>query len=185
MKTIECVDREECFVSKAASGDREAAEWLIRTHRGSLYCQAVRMLRNADDANDAVQETFVKALRALRSFDPTRPLRPWLSRICTNCCIDVARNRNRGEDCLDRHEFSLPDPSAAADEKASRNIEGEYVADAIGRLPENYRQIILMRHFQHKDVNEIAADLNAPEGTVKSWLFRARTLLRKELELVA
>lgn len=66
-------------------------------------------------------------------------------------------------------------------------VEGSFqrrqIMDAIGRLPENYRRIILMRHFRHMDVTEIAEALDKPEGTVKSWLFRARVLLKKDLTL--
>jgi len=57
------------------------------------------------------------------------------------------------------------------------------VLEAVERLPENYRRIVFMRHFRHIDVNEIAQELKKPEGTIKSWLFRARAMLRKDLQV--
>ncbi len=140
----------------------------------------MRMLRNADDANDVVQETLLKALRAIKDFDPDRPLRPWLCRICSNCCVDAVRNRRREGDSLDAHEYSLAS-GEAIDEEAEESMERSEVIAAVGRLPENYRRIIFMRHFKHMDVNEIALELNKPEGTIKSWLFRARAMLKKDL----
>lgn len=143
---------------------------------------AMRMLRNADDANDAVQETLLKALRAIRDFDPERPLKPWLCRICSNCCVDSVRNRRHSGDSLDQHEYMLQD-SNEVDDKATGSIRQGQVIDAISRLPEKYQRIILMRHFKHMDVTEIAHELDKPEGTIKSWLFRARALLKKDLQL--
>jgi len=139
------------------------------------------MLRNADDANDAVQETVLKAYRAIKEFDPERPLRPWLCRICSNCCVDVVRSRKRDTDPLDEHEHSIPDPGVRIDERAGSSIRQGQLIEAMGRLPEKYRQIIFMRHFRHMEVIEIAHELNKPEGTIKSWLFRARAMLKKDL----
>ncbi len=159
-----------------------AFELLSDIYRPVLLSLALRMLRNADDANDAVQETFLKAFRAIREFDPERPLKPWLCRICANCCVDAVRARRRDGDSLDQHEYMLQD-GGEVDDQATGAIRQGQLVEAIGRLPEKYRRIILMRHFKHMDVNEIAAELSKPEGTIKSWLFRARALLKKDLHL--
>lgn len=143
----------------------------------------MRMLRNADDANDVVQETLLKAFRAIKDFDPERPIRPWLCRICANCCVDSVRDRKRVHDSLDVHEHTLADASSDAGEHVEDTFTRSQVIEAVDRLPENYRRIIFMRHFQHKEVNEIAQELKKPEGTIKSWLFRARALLRKDLKV--
>jgi RNA polymerase sigma-70 factor (ECF subfamily) len=177
------IDRyEEDMIRRAATGDNEAFERLARRHRAALRSLAMRMLRNADDASDAEQETLVKAFRAISEFDPVRPLRPWLCRICANCCVDMVRRRRREGESIEGHEFSLVDETQeTADTVATVNIEQGQVLGAVERLPEHYRRIIVMRHFNHMDVNEIALALGKPEGTIKSWLFRARALLRKEL----
>ena len=138
------------------------------------------MLRNRDDANDAVQETFLKAYRAIGEFDPERPLRPWLCRICANCCVDMVRTRRREGEGL-WSDPSLYHTEVALDVRATGAIQYGQIIEAIERLPERYRRIVLMRHFRHMAVNEIARELGTPEGTIKSWLFRARTMLKKDL----
>ncbi len=153
---------------------------LCAAHRPALSSLALRMLRHPDDANDAVQDTLVKAFRALRDFDPERPLRPWLCRICANCCVDAVRGRKRDNEGLDGHE-NLLQVAIGVDDRAEGSIQQGQILDAIGRLPEKYQRIIFMRHFRHMDVNEIALALDKPEGTIKSWLFRARVMLKKDL----
>lgn len=181
MKTAKVVSWESHLIGRAAEGETVAFELLADLHRASLYSLAVKMLRNADDANDAVQETLIKAFRAIKEFDPERPLKPWLCRICSNCCVDIVRGRRRETDPLEDHEHNLQDPRECIDERAGSAYRHGQVMEAIGRLPERYRQILFMRHFRHMEVTEIANELNKPEGTIKSWLFRARAMLKKDL----
>ena len=171
------------LIQRASEGETVAFELLSDLYRNTLHCMAMRMLRNADDANDAVQDTLVKAFRHIREFDPERPIKPWLCRICANCCVDLVRSRRNEGDSLEQHEYMLEDKSESLERRASGSIAQSQVLAAIGRLPERYRRIIVMRHFQHKDVNEIAHELDKPEGTIKSWLFRARALLKKDLQV--
>lgn len=170
------------LIQRASQGDTVAFDLLCEQVRPALYGIAYRMLRNADDANDAVQDALIRALRALPDFDPERPLRPWLSRICANCCVDIIRAR-RGGESIDLHEHSLSDGSDSLDEQTSQAMQQRALVEAVGRLPAPYRRIIFMRHFRHMEVNEIAEALKRPEGTVKSWLFRARAMLRQDLDL--
>lgn len=173
---------ESHLINRASNGDEVAFELLSDLYRPMLMSLAMRMLRNSDDASDAVQDTMLKAFRAIRDFDPERPLKPWLCRICSNCCVDTVRSRHRDNDSLDQHEYMLQNDDEV-DDQATGSIREGQVIDAIDRLPEKYRRIILMRHFKHMDVNEIALALDKPEGTIKSWLFRARALLKKDLYL--
>lgn len=174
------LDWETHLIVRASEGDEEAFGLLVARHRPALAHLAMRMLRNPEDASDAVQDALLKAFRAIRNFDPERPLRPWLCRICSNCCVDAVRARRREGEPLEGHEHLLREP-VATDERAEGAIQQGQILDAIGRLPERYKCIILMRHFRHMDVTEIAAALDKPEGTIKSWLFRARALLKKDL----
>lgn len=170
------------LIQRASQGDSVAFDLLSEQVRPSLYGLAYRMLRNAEDANDAVQDTMVRALRALGDFDPERPIRPWLSRICANCCVDIIRQR-RGGESLEAHEHALTDSGPSLDDQTSDAFRQRALVEAVDRLPATYRKIIFMRHFRHMEVNEIADALQKPEGTVKSWLFRARALLRQDLDL--
>lgn len=182
MKAAKFVSWESHLIARAADGEGIAFELLMDLHRSTLYSLALKMLRNPDDANDAVQETMLKAYKAIGDFDSERPLRPWLCRICANCCVDIVRSRRRETDPLDEHEHTLPDLREKIDEKAGSAIRQGQIIEAMGRLPEKYRQIIFMRHFRHMEVTEIAHELDKPEGTIKSWLFRARAMLKKDLK---
>ncbi|HLK14569.1 MAG TPA: sigma-70 family RNA polymerase sigma factor [Fimbriimonadaceae bacterium] len=183
MKHPPAISTDSNLVAKAISGDEAACEEILGAYRDSLMALAQRLLRNREDAADAVQETLLKALRALPEFDTERPLGPWLCRICTNCCVDLARNRSRKPAALEGNEANIADEGASVEESVGAAVlRGEIVA-ALERMPVRYRRILFMRHFQHKDVNQIAAELHKPEGTVKSWLFRARAMLRKEMAI--
>lgn len=182
MNTSRVLSWESHLIVRAAGGDQIAFELLSDMYRSTLMSLAMRMLRNADDANDAVQDTLLKAFRAIHDFDPERPLKPWLCRICSNCCVDAVRAHRRDGESLDQHEYMLAD-STEADGNATGSIRQGQVIEAIERLPDKYRRIVFMRHFRHMDVNEIAEALDKPEGTIKSWLFRARALLKKDLHL--
>jgi RNA polymerase sigma-70 factor, ECF subfamily len=172
---------EPILVMAAKMGDRAAREQILERHRASITQHAKRMLRSPEDAEDAVQETFVKAFRALASFDPSRPLSPWLMRICTNCCVDIIRSRKTQPESLEGHEYALCDEKAEVGVGAENRLLVERIKEAVGRLPKQYREAILLRHDRHMDVEEIARKLNKPEGTIKSWLFRARAMLKKDL----
>lgn len=182
MKEKQILSWESHLIKRASDGEAVAYELIADLYRPTLMSLAVRMLRNGDDAKDAVQDTFLKAFRAIRDFDPERPIRPWLCRICANCCVDIVRARRKEGLKLEQDDSCLQEPEAAED-AAENSARQEAVADAIGRLPEKYRKIIFMRHFRQMDVGEIAKALGKPEGTVKSWLFRARNLLKKDLSV--
>lgn len=176
-----CPTWEAQLIERASAGDKVAFESIVDLYRPALYNIAKRMLRNSEDANDAVQETFIKALRSLPDFDSKRPIKPWLSRICSNCCVDILRERKRNADSLTPYEFKLESREMGLAEHAENALTRDHVMTALKRLPRKYRNILLMRHYNDMDVMEIATALNAPEGTVKSWLFRARALLKQSL----
>jgi RNA polymerase sigma-70 factor (ECF subfamily) len=171
------------LVERAAQGELVAFELLADLYRPTLLSLATRMLRDSDDARDAVQETLIKAYRAIGDFDPLRPIKPWLCRICANCCVDAVRARKKQPDSLEHHEHMLKDDSENLEDRAVRTMRERLIVEAVSRLPERYRNIITMRHFDHMDVNEIAIALDKPEGTIKSWLYRARALLKKDLSV--
>jgi RNA polymerase sigma-70 factor (ECF subfamily) len=168
------------WVVRACRGDADAFDEIVDKHYKGVYSHAYRILRNADDAADATQTTFVKAHKSLKEFDPSRPLKPWLYRICGNVCIDLARSRHRGDEELEKHAYALEsdeDPQGSAEQVDLQRK----IWRAVMHLPAKYRRIIVLRHYDQLDVEEIAETLGAPEGTIKSWLFRARALLRREL----
>ncbi|MDI9639665.1 RNA polymerase sigma factor [Kamptonema cortianum] len=172
---------EDHLVDRAQRGERVAFALLVDLHRPAVVGQAMRMLRDPEDAQDAVQETFLKACKAIQSFQKGRPMLPWLLRICSNCCVDIIRARRAPVESLESHEHALYDQNADVASDLESSWGSQSLRDAIVRLPMRYREIVVMRHYRHMDVNEIAVALGKPEGTIKSWLFRARALLKKDL----
>ncbi|MCH7903244.1 MAG: sigma-70 family RNA polymerase sigma factor [Armatimonadetes bacterium] len=181
LKNQRIANWEEHLIRRAQAGESVAMELLMDTYRTQLRYHALRMLRDGEDADDAVQESFLKAFKAIGSFHAGRPFLPWLMRICSNCAVDIIRNRKPGHETLDKHEHALYDSRMGVAEGVERRLRAESLRSAIGRLPEKYRRIVMMRHYDHMDVNEIADALDIPEGTIKSWLFRARAILKKDL----
>lgn len=169
------------LVARAQRGDAAAMSAIVEAVRPVVYSHAIRMLRNQDDAQDVCQETFLKAFAGLRSFDSERPLLPWILKICRNCCIDAVRARKRGPEADDAMENRADERSATVHDTVADSLRDQELSSAIDRLPGRYREIMTMRHVHSMEINEIADRLDRPEGTVKSWLFRARALLKKDL----
>lgn len=168
------------IVERAAAGSRDAFDKLVDRFYQGVYAHAYRILRNRDDAADATQMTFVKVHRSIKEFDRARPLKPWLYRICGNVCIDIARSRHRSHEELEKHAYMLESDDRPEDAAEYSELQRK-IYRAIMNLPDRYRRIIILRHYDLMDVEEIAQTVGTPEGTIKSWLFRARVLLKKEL----
>jgi RNA polymerase sigma-70 factor (ECF subfamily) len=169
------------LVERARRGDEGAYEELVRAHQGIAFRTAYVIAGNASDAEDAAQEAFVKAYRALARFRRGSPFRPWLLRIVAN----EARNRRRSAGR--RAALSL---RAAADESsgdAAPSPEGVLLADeergrllaAVNELREEERFVIACRFFLELSEEETAAALDVPLGTVKSRTSRALEHLRE------
>jgi RNA polymerase sigma-70 factor (ECF subfamily) len=175
-------------MQRLARGDREALGPLMERHHRRLFRIAVSYLRDADEAMDAVQETFVKAYQAAARWDPVSDVGPWLSRIAVNHSIDRYRRRRRRQ----RSEAPMPEESGDHDarwravspspesEASGREI-GHRIAAALQALPERQRAIFVLRHYDERSLPEIADTLGMSLGTVKSSLHRALARLRERL----
>lgn len=168
----------------AKRGSKEAFDRLVKRCTPGLLSFAKRFLRNPEEAADAVQVTWVKAHRSLGEFDTSRPFRPWLYRICANVCTDIARRAHK-EEHFDDVSYKIESLNHLEEDIEANEVK-KTIFRAIRKLPKKYRRIFALRHYGQMEVGEIAQKVGAPEGTIKSWLFRARALLRKELaEVVA
>jgi RNA polymerase sigma-70 factor (ECF subfamily) len=160
------------LVQRSRSGDRQAFDMLVGRHAGSLYRIAAAMLGHADDAQDAVQETFLGAFRGLDGFRGHASVRTWLCRILVR---QVARLRRRAashrtmplDPTGEQADPAVPDPTAASDARLD-------VAELLGRLVPEHRDVLVLREIQGMTYEQIAAALEVPRGTVESRLFRAR-----------
>lgn len=175
------------LVKQTLCGNTSAYNTLVQRYQRQVYNLAYRMLGNAEDAGDLVQETFLRAFGALNSFRQDASFLTWLYKIASNLCIDQLRSRKaKGALSLDVELEEGREPAASPrnggpEDSAMRGAVQETVQRAILNLPEKYRIVVVMRHLQDMSVNEIARILDLPTGTVKTHLFRARDMLRERL----
>jgi RNA polymerase sigma-70 factor, ECF subfamily len=172
------------LVERARRGDLRAWETIVRTHQGIAFRTAYVLTASAADAEEAAQDGFVKAYRALGRFRRGAPFRPWLLRIVAN----EARNRRRSAARRERLSLraaaearpgdAVPSPEAALLSRESQ----EQLLGAVERLSEDHRDAITCRYFLDLSEDETAAALGVRRGTVKSRLSRALDQLREELE---
>jgi RNA polymerase sigma-70 factor, ECF subfamily len=184
---------ESTLLAELAEGDERAFERLVREQGPRLLAVSRRFLRNEEDARDAVQEAFLSAFRSLAKFERTSKISTWLHRIAVNCCLMRLRTRRRKpeqpiEDFLpqfaeDGHQLH---PSFSWKGSAETLLEeGEtrrIVRDAIDRLPESYRSVLLLRDIEELTTDETAALLDVSANAVKIRLHRARQALRGVLD---
>jgi RNA polymerase sigma-70 factor (ECF subfamily) len=175
------------LAARVAAGDGAAFELLMRRHNRRLYRIAVSVLRDAADAEDALQEAYLAAYRAIGSFRGEASLATWLSKLVLNHCL-ARRRKDQRRDGI----FAIVPESAESD--AAFDIDGETPDRAlvrtelrellerkVGELPEAFRTVFMMRCVEELSVEETAQLLNIPEATVRTRQFRARSLLRESL----
>ncbi|MBQ3492032.1 MAG: sigma-70 family RNA polymerase sigma factor [Oscillospiraceae bacterium] len=180
---------EKALVQKAKAGDRDAFAALVSAYEGKIYNLALRYLGNREDAMDASQEVFLRVFRFLPGFQEESGFSTWIYRIGVNVCKDMLAKRTR------RNELPLEIPDDEEDYRTAEVADSRYdpeaiaqqadlrkaLADAIGDLPQQQREMIVLRDIQGLSYEEIAKVLALESGTVKSRLSRARENLRKKL----
>jgi len=166
---------DEVLARRAAEGQSEAFEELVRRHRTRVYALALRICRNADDAEDALQETFIAAYRALPRFDRRARVSTWLYRIATNKCYDVIARRRPTADAA-----ALPEAADTGDPFA-HSERRQLLVRALDALPEQFREAALLCDVCGLTPAEAGAVTGVAEGTMKSRSFRARGLLAAAL----
>ncbi len=177
------------LVAGLKAGDGAAFETLVRLHAPRLLSVTRRLLRNEDDAREALQEAFVNASRAVQEFDGASRLSTWLHRIAVNCALMKLRSRKRSpeqsiENFLPRfkadgHEVRptekwAENAASAAETKEARAL----VLESIDRLPESYRTVLVLRDIEEIDTKGVASLLGIEENAAKVRLHRARQALR-------
>lgn len=169
------------LISRARGGDREAFGELVEQYRDNVYRLAYRMCGNAYDADEAAQEAFVAAWRALPNFRGDAKFSTWLYRLTTNAAIDVMRREKRHQTMGDGEMIDLADDADSPQETVERTEQQEAVQKALATLSEEYREVLLLRYMEELDYAEIAEVLQLPSGTVKSRINRAKAALKAAL----
>ncbi|HHW18892.1 MAG TPA: sigma-70 family RNA polymerase sigma factor [Firmicutes bacterium] len=181
---------EVALVRRAAKGDMEAFETLVRRYEKGLYNLAFRLVSNPEDAMDVVQEVFLKTYQALPEFRGESKFSTWVYRVCVNASLDLLRKKQKFQ------MYSLDEPLALKDAEVSREVEdsgkrtedivetrflGEAVLRVLKDLEPHYRALLVLCDVQGYSYQEISEILGMSLGTVKSRLHRARNLVRKIL----
>ncbi len=168
-------DRE--LVEALRTGDPQAPRLLVERFQGVVFGLCLRMLGHRHDAEDAMQETFVRALRGIAGFDIDRPVRPWLLGIAANRCRTALSRRARRPGLSDSAEDQVDPRARLADPD---DLAGE-LERALDQLRPEYRMVFALFHEQNLAYDEIAEAMARPVGTVKTWLHRARAELADHL----
>jgi len=168
------------LVTQAQIGDRNAFSELIRIHAQGVRNVIYRMCGDAQLAEDAAQETFIRAWQNLSSYRPQTSLRNWLYRIAVNAATDMLRKEKRilPNDIDDLH---LTDRRPSLDALVSNKERAVLVQKAILSLPDASRAVLVLREYEELSYQEISSTLDIPLGTVMSRLNYARKLLKTKL----
>ena len=169
---------ESVLLSRARGGDLDAYEQLVRLHQQTAFRTALVLTRNAADAEEAAQDGFVKAWRALGRFDAARPFRPWLLAIVANEARNRRRAAGRREALALRAEVGAPAGSPEGEVLVAERDSA--LAAALERLDARDREVIACRYLLELSEAETAAALGCRAGTVKSRLSRALARLRTQ-----
>jgi RNA polymerase sigma-70 factor (ECF subfamily) len=188
-------DDERALVAALRAGDGRAYERLVAEHGGRMLAVARRLLRNDEEARDALQEAFLLAFRGVARFEGASRLGTWLHRIVVNAALMKLRSRRaHPEESIEPLLESLPgfredghsavsytDWPERPDHELQRRQVRELVRRTIDRLPETYRTVLLLRDIEELDTGEVAELLGVTANAVKIRLHRARQALRERL----
>lgn len=182
-------ENDEDLVAAVLGGEVEKYQDLVERYQGRVVNYLYRLLRSLDDAHDMAQEVFLRVYRALDRYDPQYKFSTWLFRVAQNAAIDSIRKRRIKTVSMERREnadgetstFDFPSPERDAYGHLRNRERARAIDRAIVDLPEEYRELIQLRHFGELSYGEIAELKQMPLGTVKNKLFRGRQMLKEKL----
>lgn len=179
-------------VNEVLKGHQDAFEEIVTLFQHRLYQVCYRMLGNAQEAEDIAQEAFVRAYTNIHTYDQNRKFSTWLFRIATNLCIDRIRKKKPdyyldaevpGTEGLNMYS-QIASPDELPEEQVEKMEMQERIHYEIGRLPDKYRSVIILRYIEELPLQEIGDILKLPLGTVKTRVHRGREALRKQMSNV-
>jgi RNA polymerase sigma-70 factor (ECF subfamily) len=170
---------EKLWISRARQGDDEAFGQLVKAYERPVFNVCYRMLGEPAEAEDAAQETFIRAYTRIDSYDPDRKFSSWLLAIASHHCIDRLRRRRFGLvswDDLPPWRW-LPDSDPQPEEVALRHEAQRQVEELLNKLPPDYKAAVILRYWHELSYEEIADALGSTLPAIKSRLFRARQMM--------
>jgi RNA polymerase sigma-70 factor (ECF subfamily) len=172
-------------VQQARAGDQAAFSSLVESYQTPVYNLAYRMLGSVTEAEDAAQESFIRAYTRLHTYDPTRKFSSWLLAIASHYCIDMLRKRRIQtlplDDLPPRIELAMPAVTQPEHVVVSRQ-DASAVQALLSILPSSYRTPVILRYWYDMSYREIAETMGLNEGTVKTRLYRARAKLARHVK---
>jgi RNA polymerase sigma-70 factor (ECF subfamily) len=190
VKITESKSEDMRLIKQALNGKQSAFEQLMKKYIGYTRNLVYRMISNREDMEDLTQEAFIKAFNSLDKFDSQFAFSTWLYKIATNNCIDYLRKKKLNTYSIDKDissdddnmQFEIPDSNYLPDRDIIDDERKVILEKAIEQLPARYKKVILLRHRDELEYEEIAKKLKLPIGTVKAHIFRGRELLNKYLK---
>lgn len=171
------------LVRRCLAGDEAGVRDFLSRFQGLVLSVCWRMLGHQEDAEDVAQEVFARAFRHLESWDGQRPLKPWLAAIAVNRCRTALEKRSKQPSLNDVVIQSASERRDHSQQQRDEIDLGEELQLALDQLRDEYRQVFVLFYQQELSYEEIGEILGCPQGTVKTWLHRARgqlaTLLRE------
>jgi RNA polymerase sigma-70 factor (ECF subfamily) len=172
------------LVQRTRGGDVNAFGELVRRYQTAVFGVCYRLLGDSMEAEDLAQEAFLRAFRRLGTYDDSRPFGPWMRRVAANLCLNELARRAPTAAELDDEADDVPADVQETPETARDRADlAEQVRAGLLRLPDHYRAVIELRHYQEMSYDEMAAALGIGVGDVRTRLFRARRLMARWLSL--
>ncbi len=179
-KNMTMRDKEKILLQKIKSGDQTAYMTLVSPFRERLFRKAVSMVKDADDAEDIVQDALISGYKSIQNFRAEAGVYTWLYRIVVNKSKDLLSKKKRGREkpMDDTGDNQFVDEREGYEKKLELSEESLYLMDKIALLEESYKQVLELRYFENLSYNEIAEIMECNVGTVKSRLFKAKEFLK-------
>ena len=168
---------DEFLVSRCLKGDSEAFGQIVDRYQKTVFNLAFRMTRDYDDADDLSQTVFVKVYENLKKYNSRHKFYSWIYRITINETLNFIKRNKRTETIPESYESQDNSPEMETDIEESSHL----IDEALSELQDEYRILIIMRHFLNYSYTQIGETLELPEKKVKSRLYMARQILAKTL----
>jgi len=176
------------LIERCLQGDQQAWEQIVRQHWRKVFNVAYKFVAKHDEAEDLTQDIFLKIFKSLDTFDRRANFQTWLISVSRNLCIDHYRSVRKERETIDRdvdaNELTPAAPGQNAYQALEQRDRVELLRKAMAELPPTLREAVVKRDIQELSYQEIADQLNLPEGTVKSRINRGRTELARQVQRI-
>ncbi len=174
---------DEEIIKKIQKGEVEIYSQLVDRYKDGIFGLIYKYTNDYNETQDIAQEVFIKVYKQLNNFRFQSKLSTWIYRIATNSCIDWGRRKKKDANIMPLDEVTMTDSSIDLESSFVFEEQRKRVRSIVNKMPDKYKLLVVMYHFhnlKYKDISEILA---MPEKTVETRLYRARALIKKEVEI--